>query len=114
MWKQENISNKPFKANVNKVPVFVRGQTCTPVSSTLNGFNSENKNSEAHESSESEDYDFEVVDWKNKSVVKITNISDLKILDLLQFKVSMIFNIICIFDRLLKYFIIYHICRLCV
>lgn len=38
-------------------------------------------------SNTSEDYDVLVVDWKNMTPMKISNLSDLQVSDLIQFKV---------------------------
>lgn len=83
VWKKE----KPFKTKVTNVPIFVRGQMCTSKNSTPNCSYSENKQSE---SDTNEDCDALVVDWKNMGSLKITNISELQINDLLQFKVSIL------------------------
>ncbi|XP_022174412.1 uncharacterized protein LOC111036624 isoform X2 [Myzus persicae] len=82
-WKNE----KPFNIKFNKVPVFVRGQTCTPKTSTQNSSYIENENNKSNDSILSENCDMLVVDWKNMSQIKITNLTELQIYDLLQFKI---------------------------
>lgn len=84
--KKENVLKS------SKVPVFVRGQTCTPKNSIQNGLYTENNDNKTTESSISEDCDMLVVDWKNMSPVQVLNISDLQIHDLLQFKVSVYYD----------------------
>lgn len=96
VWKQENVSSKPFKTKVGQVPVFVRPPKCTSTKSTQNSFHLEDENFKANECSVNENYDMLVVDWKNMSTIKISNISELKLHDLLQFKVSV--NIFLISD----------------
>ncbi|KAL5240233.1 hypothetical protein ACI65C_007643 [Semiaphis heraclei] len=83
IWKNE----KPLNIKFNKVPVFVRGQTCTPKTSTQNSSYIENENNQSNDSVISENCDVLVVDWKNMSQIKITNITDLQTYDLLQFKI---------------------------
>lgn len=50
-----------------------------------------------------------VVDWKNMSQIKITNITELQISDLLQFKASFYYYIlhINVFDHKLNIFLFY-------
>lgn len=84
VWKNENQLNIKF----HKVPVFVRGQKCTPITSTQNNNYTENENNKSSDSIISENCDMLVVDWKNMAQIKITNITELQISDLLQFKVS--------------------------
>ncbi|CAH1707954.1 uncharacterized protein LOC114128600 isoform X1 [Aphis gossypii] len=83
IWKNENQLNIKF----HKVPVFVRGQKCTPITSTQNNSYTENENNKSSDSITSEICDMLVVDWKNMSQIKITNITELQISDLLQFKI---------------------------
>lgn len=80
IWKNENIK-------FHKVPVFVRGQKCTPITSTQNNSYTKNENNKSSDSIISENCDMLVVDWKNMSQIKITNITELQISDLLQFKI---------------------------
>lgn len=89
VWKNE----KPLNIKFNKVPVFVRGQTCTPKSSTQNSSYIENENNQSNDSVISENCDMLVVDWKNMSQIKITNITELQTYDLLQFKASLYYYI---------------------
>ncbi|XP_025195048.1 uncharacterized protein LOC112594469 [Melanaphis sacchari] len=83
IWKNE----KPLNIKFHKVPVFVRGQACTPITSTQNINYTENENNKSSDSNLSENCDMLVVDWKNMSQIKVTNITELQIHDLLQFKI---------------------------
>ncbi|CAI6350932.1 unnamed protein product [Macrosiphum euphorbiae] len=91
--EQTNISlpvwnyEKPLNIKFNKVPVFVRGQTCTPKAFTENSSSIENENNKSNDSIISENCDMLVVDWKNMTQIKITNITELQIYDLLQFRI---------------------------
>lgn len=71
-----------------------------PKNSIQNTSYTENENNKTSEST-SEDYDILVVDWKNMSPIKITNISELQIYDMIQFKVSII---------IIKYYILIYDC----
>lgn len=93
VWK--NV--KPIKSKLAKVPVFVRGQTLTPNSLNNSSF-SENENHSNTINNIMEHNDPEVVDWKDMSKINITNISELQIHDILQFKVSDSFYVRVIFD----------------
>lgn len=79
---------KPLNIKFNKVPVFVRGQTCTTKASTENSSFTEYENNKSNDSILSENCDMLIVDWKNMSQIKITNITELQTYDLLQFKAS--------------------------
>lgn len=79
-----------MKTKITKVPVFVRGQSCTSKNSLGNSSYIENENIQISDSYSSENYDMLVVDWKNLNPVKISNISELEIHDLLQFKVCIV------------------------
>lgn len=84
------------KSKLAKVPVFVRGQMLTP--SSLNSSSSENENHTNTVNNIIEHNDPEVVDWKDMSKINITNISELQVHDILQFKVSDSFYVHVIFD----------------
>lgn len=84
---------KPLNIKFNKVPVFVRGQTCTPKASTENSSFTEYENNKSNDSILSENCDMLIVDWKNMSQIKITNITELQTYDLLQFKASFYYYI---------------------
>jgi len=90
--------------------VFVRGQISTPTTPTINSSCIENENNKSSDSIISEHCDMLVVDWKNMSQIKITNITELQIYDLLQFKASFYYYISCIniFDYKLNIFLFYN------
>jgi len=76
---------KPFRSTkIIKVPVFERIKKCTANNTTQNGVNTLN---EMGENNLSENYDMMVVDWKNMTPSKISDISELRVYDLIQFKV---------------------------
>jgi len=77
-----------FTTKFTKVPVFIRGQSSTPINSVQNNSFTENDDNKTIESNTTEDYML-VVDWKNMSPVKVSNISELQIHDVLQFKASL-------------------------
>lgn len=59
----------------------------TPNNSLQNSSHTENEKDKTSESNASEDCDVLVVDWKNMSPLKVSNIFELQIHDLIQFKV---------------------------
>lgn len=105
-WTEE----KPLKTKrnkVNNVPVFTRGPKLNSENSIqndfLNPFYSKNDNNITNES-DNEDCDMLIVDWKNMTPIKITDISELQPYDLIQFKVSDF-----LFDVLFSYIYIFFI-----
>lgn len=74
-----------------KVPVFERNKKCTPNNTKQNGVHTLNGMDKNDETTSNENYDIMVVDWKNMTPLKISDISELQVHDLIQFKVSVYF-----------------------
>lgn len=85
--KKENSYKS--KSKFNQVPVFVRGQNVVQQqTSTQNNSYAENFDDNTICSNSNKDYDLLVVDWKNMNQIKISNIAELEMHDLIQFKVG--------------------------